>query len=112
MAEIKSEPVWRSTKNPATYDYRCDAPGCPNKADTVHFWPYVTRCEKVVLACPDHDPGGYWCDIADLFDTKPHNMLDHIAKKGPGDSGGDAIAMWFDRVDEYRRAEAKVEAES
>lgn len=57
-------PTWRATAPDDQLDYRCDLCGAP--ADTLHFLPYITSCEAVLFACPDHDPGGYWTRISRL----------------------------------------------
>lgn len=84
--------TWRTTAPDSELDYRCDL--CNEKASTIHFLPWVIRCERVLFACPKHDPGGYWTDLP-LSDR----MFRHIEGK-PGST--DALMHYGARIDALR----------
>jgi hypothetical protein len=92
--------TWRTTKRDGdALDIRCDL--CRKPATTVHWVPWVSglKPEKVLFACVDHDPGGYWVDLSRWFDPKD-SFPAHIAAKEHGD---EAVAMLESRLDELRR---------
>lgn len=49
---------------------RCDR--CARTADTIHVVPSFARLEGVKLACPKHDPGGYWFPIRRWYTFRDH----------------------------------------
>ena len=105
--------TWRRTKPDADLDYRCDL--CGGLADTVHWLPYVIDATQCLFACPDHDPGGYWMNIDDLF-TGPEDWrypgsgrkytgLDHVALKDDRGKGSPAVVLLYDRIEKMRVVE-------
>lgn len=90
---------WRTTKQDSELDIRCDL--CRKPADTIHWVPWVggRAPEKVLFACPDHDPGGYWLDLKRWFNPS-ERLQEHVAKKAKGDI---AIALYEARINELRR---------
>lgn len=117
---MTSNITWRRTTPPQALDYRCDAPGCDKKANTVHFIPYVTddMFRELAFACPDHDPGGYWTDIKGLW-TGPHDMrckcgkpatcprkytaIEHIRDK---QNVTKALGAMWDRIDDLTKVQS------
>lgn len=95
--------TWRTTKGVRNLDYRCDAPGCTAMGNTIHFVPWVTECEAVLFACPDHDPGGYWTELERWFDPS-ERFPQHVAGK-PGSEH--ALSLLDARIDALRRVGAK-----
>lgn len=93
--------TWRVTTDDKDLNYRCDLCGKP--ADTVHFVKWITKCEEVLFACPDHDAGGYWTTLKRWFDPK-ERFPEHIADKGP--EGLDALALLAERIDSLRKVTA------
>lgn len=91
--------TWRTTKPDKDLDYRCDLCGKP--ADTLHFIPWVggLKTEKVVFACWQHYPGGYWMELSRWFDPS-ERFPEHVAGK---DGGEESLAMLAARLDELRR---------
>jgi hypothetical protein len=89
--------TWRTLKPAKDLDFRCDLCGKP--ADTLHFVPWVGQTEKVVFACPTHDAGGYWVELARWFDPA-QAFPQHIADK---DGGLESVALLEARIEELRR---------
>jgi hypothetical protein len=88
--------VWRTTRPLPELDYRCDL--CGSRADSAHFLPWVTTATTVALACPDHDPGGYWVRLRDIWDDG-RDLISHIGGKINGDH---AVALLAERIDQLR----------
>jgi hypothetical protein len=65
-------------------DLHCDLCGAP--ADTLHFVPWVTRCEQVIFACPAHCPvpEGYWVELRRWFGKNDIDWREHITEKQNG----------------------------
>ncbi len=97
---------WQSTKPEDKLEYLCDLCGAP--ANTAHWLPWVVVQpedeQTCVLACPDHDPGGYWMDLKTLFSDKPRTGLDHIGRK---DRGERAVTLFAERIWEARQRESE-----
>lgn len=100
------EVSWRVTREVEAADIKCDL--CGKFADTLHFVPYVIKCEHVVFACPEHCPvpEGYWVSLERWFGED--DWTDHIGPKGNG-SGWDALGLLSDRFKEIQRSLAPKE---
>jgi hypothetical protein len=70
---------------------QCDTPDCDQAATHVHWLPNIVNCERVELACKDHDPGGYWLPLSD-FETPAHG---HVANKR---GGGQAVTLFLRKL--------------
>ncbi|CAN5258230.1 hypothetical protein BH18ACT14_BH18ACT14_14260 [soil metagenome] len=55
----------------------CDT--CGDRADTVHFLPWVTDVARVSFCCPDHDDDGYWAELEWLWGER--QFAAHLAEK-------------------------------
>lgn len=87
---------WRTTTPVAALPYTCDLCGSP--ADSAHFLPWITRVSAVAFACPEHDPGGYWVRLRELF-TDGRDLVRHISDKDDGDL---ALSLLAERIDGLR----------
>jgi hypothetical protein len=71
--------VWRELRALAPESFRCDF--CGEQADTIHLVPWCDEsCEHALFACAQHDPGGYWFEVARWLDPG-ERFRDHLAEK-------------------------------
>ena len=81
----RPQPVFHSPL-PVAWPERCDAAGCSQAPDTVHFSPWVIHPREVYFCCPMHDAGGYWLRLKEWNRGHGYTMRQHIAGKQTGET--------------------------